>query len=64
MDKKMKEVMEFAKEMERKVGAAMEEIKILDFNFDEECNERKWLVTEVVKIIKGKVSQSAGKGGM
>jgi hypothetical protein len=64
MDKKMKEVMESAKEMERKVEAAMEQMKILDFDFDGECNERKQLVAEVVKIIKGKVSQSAGKGGM
>ncbi len=40
MDKKMKEVMGSEKAMERKVEAAMEQMKILDLDFGGECNER------------------------
>jgi hypothetical protein len=50
MDKKMKEVMGSEKAMERKVEAAMEQMKILDLDFGGECTERKQLVKEAVKL--------------
>jgi hypothetical protein len=56
MDKKLKEVMESEKEMERKMEEAMGQIKILDLDFGVESKARKLLVEEAVKIIKEKVS--------
>jgi small-conductance mechanosensitive channel len=56
MDTKVKEVMGSEKAMERKVEAAMEQMKILDLDFGRECNERKQLVKDAVKNIKGKIS--------
>ena len=56
-EKKVKEIKESEKEMERKVEAAMEQIKILDMDFGIEIMERERLVKEAVKIIKEKVNK-------
>ena len=48
-------MMESKKEMERKMEAAMEQIKILNLDFGRECSDRKTLVEEAIGMIKEKV---------
>ena len=43
------------KEMERKMEAAMEQIKILNLDFGRECSDRKTLVEEAIGMMKEKV---------
>ncbi len=52
---KIREIKESEKEMEEKVQAAMEQIKILDLNFDRVCENSNMLVKETVERLKGKV---------
>ena len=47
--------MESRKEMERKMEAAMEQIKILNLDLGKEHSDRKTLVEEAIRIIKEKV---------
>ncbi len=49
--------MESRKEMEKKVQAAMEQIKILNLDFGRECNERTRLVEEVIRLLLEKVGK-------
>jgi hypothetical protein len=48
-------MVESEKKMERKVEAAMEQIKILILDFGKECGDKKVLESEVLRIIKEKV---------
>jgi hypothetical protein len=47
--------MESRKEMERKMKAAIEQIKILNLDFGRECSDRKTLVEEATRMVKEKV---------
>jgi hypothetical protein len=45
---------ESEKDMEQKLEGAMEQVKILNLDFGEECADRKTLIKEAVRRIKGK----------
>jgi hypothetical protein len=49
--------MESRKEMEKKVEAAMEQMKILNLDFGRECNERTTLVEEAIRLLQEKVGK-------
>jgi signal transduction histidine kinase len=56
-DKEIRDTKESEKEMERKVEAAMEEMKILNMDFGRECSDRKKLVEEAIGKLRDQVGR-------
>jgi hypothetical protein len=54
-DKEIRHTKESEKEMERKVEAAMEEMKILNMDFGRECSDRKKLVEKAIGKLRAQV---------
>ncbi len=57
-EKGIQDANESDKDMEKRLEAAMEQVKILNLDFGKECADRKILVKEAVSRIKKKVSEN------
>jgi hypothetical protein len=56
-DKGIQDAKESEKDMEKKLEASMEQLKILNLDFGRECADRRTLVTEATKLIREKVTE-------
>jgi hypothetical protein len=55
-EKGIQDAKDFEKDMEKKLEGAMEQVKILNLDFERECADRKTLVKEAISRIKEKVT--------